>query len=319
MEFIVERGRRLGRRPPKHAPAIAVEDVLTSLIPVHPAVADHLTEVQRWMLGANDTWGTCGPTGVSNSAVIVWKYALGEDITVTDDAVFDLYRRSGNPGFDPNLSEDDPRQEDNGVDLQTMLEALLKGGIEITHADGRKETVRPVGFAKVKLHDLDAIRAATSIFGCVLFGLLLQTAQRSQTDALLWDYVSSPTWGGHATVGGRYHTPVSPHADDIDNVTWEEVVGTTDAFMSRQMEEGWVILWPPLLDHPAFQAGVDMVAFAAAYTALTGRPFPVPVIPPAPPAPPPPAPPADDVVTQFAALWRKFVSEVEQLLQRFGH
>lgn len=296
---------QLGRLPADPARYAATITLPLRAVPAHPLVADHLGSVPGWVLGRNDVFGTCGPVSVANHAVMTWKYLLGEDITVTDDAVFDLYRRSGNPGFDPATDTDD-----NGVDMTVMLSALVKGGLSITRAGGAAELVKPLCFAKTPVA-VDGIRAYTSIFGGVLFGLDLDVAQQTQT---VWDYAASPAWGGHATLAGAYTSATAAHQVDESLVTWAEVTGTTDAFLTRQLSEVYVVVWPAMWDHPAFQAGVDQGALAADYTAATGKPFPAPVPPapappapvPAPPAPAPaPLPPgdADAVLWSVAAGW----------------
>lgn len=63
---------KLGRRPPKHAPALFLP--LTGVVPPHPLGVDHLSLVERWMLGRNMEFGTCGPTDVANYHVMVYEY-----------------------------------------------------------------------------------------------------------------------------------------------------------------------------------------------------------------------------------------------------
>jgi hypothetical protein len=280
-------GRHLGRNPADPARlARTVKLRFTGTLPPHPISADHLTSVPRWMLGGNDRFGTCGPTYVANSAVLTWHWLKGEEITVPDDAIWDLYRRSGNPNFNPQTDADD-----NGVDMTVMLSALVKGGITITHANGTTETIKPLAFAQ-HATDIDTVRAVTSIFGHDGFGLDLDQAQQAQTDRGLWDYAPSGPWGGHAVLGGSYTSAAGAGQRDESVVTWAEVCGTTDSFLSHQLSEAYVIVWAPVWDHPAFQAGVDQAALAADYQAVTGRPFPAPapVPPPPPPPPPPPVP-----------------------------
>lgn len=302
-------GRRLGRRAPSNRPALRLAPLLTGVVPAHPTTADHVSPVRLWTLGANDRFSTCGPTMAANYVVMVYKILLGLDVTVSDAAVFDLYRRSGNPNFDPATDVDD-----NGVDLQTMLGAWAKGGIDVTHADGATETVTPVAFAKVNQANLDEVRAAISIFGGGLFGVDLKTAQQTQTDTGgPWDYVRSVEWGGHAVLAGRYRSTTK--GADIDVISWRLVMGTTDAFALHQLEEAWVAILPAHLAHPAFQAGVDLATLAADYQAETGRTLPVPPVPT--PTPPPPAPtpsPANPVVT----FLRHLVAEIEAFLKSIG-
>jgi hypothetical protein len=62
----------------------------------------------------------------------------------------------------------------------------------------------------------------------------------------------------------------------------------TQSFVIHQVSEAWFILTEDLIAHPAFRAGFDLASFSAAYTAITGSPFPVVVPPdPVPPAPGP--------------------------------
>ncbi|ETK36107.1 hypothetical protein MPTA5024_10810 [Microbispora sp. ATCC PTA-5024] len=261
----------LGRRPPKRAPALKLSRFLTGAVPAHPPAADHFAQVGDWGLYTNDKYGVCGPTSVANQRKLVSKYLGGAEQSPTLADVYDLYRRSGNPTFNPATGAGD-----NGVDMQTMLEALLAGGIG---------GVKPLAFAAVDARDLDEMRAAISIFGSVLLGVDLETAQDAQTDAGLWDYRRTPEWGGHAVVSGRYVDVTPDRGDRTAVVTWAHVVDMTDAFVQHQVEEAWVVIWAEHLGARAFQEGVDQVALAAAYEELTGRPFPAPVTPPAPPTP----------------------------------
>lgn len=276
--------RKLGRRAPSNRPALRLGPLLTGTVPTHPASADHFARVSDWGLYRNDAYGDCGPTSVANSRKLITRYLTTAEQSPTQDDVFDLYRRSGNPGFDPATDADD-----NGVDMQTMLEAVHAGGIG---------GIRCVAFAKVDPKDLDEVRAAVSIFGFVLLGVDLEVAQQTQTGAGLWDYGRSSEWGGHAVLAGRYATGLS---DRLGVVTWGEVVDTTDAFLGHQLEEAWVVIWPEHLGTQAFQQGVDQGALARDYQALTGREFPVQPAPaPQPPAPVPVVPPSPAPVVDAA-------------------
>jgi hypothetical protein len=285
----------LGRRPTDPARyAHTIRLPLTGVTPPHPLVADHLSSVPEWMMGGNQKYGTCGPTDVANSAVLTWWYLLGEQVTVTDADVFDLYRRSGNPTFDPAGPPDANGNVpgDNGVDMTVMFSALVSGGVWITRASGIRELVKPYCFAAHPV-DIDTVRAVTSIFGCSHLAVDLDVAQQGQ--ATLWDYVArSGVWGGHAVPGGAYTSSAAAATADETVLSWQTKIGTTDLFIAHQLSEAYVVVWPILWDHPAFQAGVDRAALAAAYTAETGKTLPVPVppapVPPVPPAPVPPAP-----------------------------
>jgi hypothetical protein len=270
--------RKLGRRPPSGKPALRFGDFLKAgVAPAHPATGDHFKQL-AFGLYENDKYGDCGPTSVANLVRLVSGGLTGTEVMPSQDDVFDLYRRSGNPNFNPQTGADD-----NGVDMQTMLEALLSGGI----GDGRGGVLLPVAFAKVDVTSDDQLTAAVSIFGGSLWGVDLQVAQQAQTDAHppKWDYHHSSEWGGHAIVAGAYE---SGALEDV--ISWATRVETTSGFRRHQLQEAWVVVWPWNLEHPAFQEGVDLAALASAYKALTGRDLPLPD----------PAPAKDDA---DATLW----------------
>jgi len=282
--------RQLGRRHPKNAPALRAGTFLRKgAVPTAPQAIDNFTEVSDWGLYGNDQFGDCGPTSVANQRKLITRYLGGTEESPTQDDVFDLYRRSGNPEFDPKTGAGD-----DGVDMQTMLEAV--------HADGIGST-RCLGFAKVDVTDLAEVRASIATFGSLLLGVDLETAQETQTDRRLWDYRQSSEWGGHAVLAGRYTSART--GDDVGVVTWAEVVGTTDEFWERQVEEAWLVIWPEHLGTVEFLTGVDVAALAAEYEALTGRQFPAPL-----PVPGPgPTPPGTDVDEVFASVLRPWVAE----------
>jgi hypothetical protein len=253
--------RRLGRRPPTNKPALRLAPLLTGVIPAAPPSADHFSAIAHWILGGNDRYGDCGPVSVANQRLLVTSYLAGAPHVVTQDEIFDLYRRSGNPNFDPATGAGD-----DGVDMQTMLEALIADGIGGTKA---------LAFAKVNVTNEQEWQAAIAIFGSLLFGVTLETAQSTGT---LWDYHISRIWGGHAIVCGRYRENDAPGTDEPDRtgvVSWAEVIDMTDAFIDHQLDEAWVVIWPETLGTTQFQQGIDLATLAADYTALTDRPFPV--------------------------------------------
>jgi len=256
--------------------------------PVHPLTDDNYVTFtdagQQFGLYGNDQFGVCGPTATANS-VRLSSFLAGSYDEPTQDDVYDLYRRSGNPRFDPSTGADD-----NGVDNQTMLEAVLAGGI-----GGRK----CLAFATVDHTDLDELRAAVNKFDFVLTGVNLQTAQQTQT---VWDYVKSGPWGGHDVLTGKY---TSNPANDTQCVSWASFIGMSDPFLIQQMDEAWVIIWPHSYERLSDQEKADL---ASEYLALTGKDFPGEPIPEPVPTPVPPVPAPMDVDTQLAdaaKVWLK--------------
>lgn len=285
-----DRTRKLGRRHAKNNPALKLSVILAP-VPAHPKVADHLTGVADWGLWANDRFGTCGPVSFFNYLKLVTSYLTGLEAQPTLEDVFGLYRMC-NPEFDPETG-----RGDNGVDMQTMLELAKEHDIL---GNGKM-----IAFARVDLSNIDEVRAAIAIFGGVLLGVSMTTAQDAQTDANppLWDYVRrSPTWGGHAVLAGMYDSDIEPQHSDIEIITWAQRVGTTHAFQVHQLDEAWVVILREHLDNPGFQAGVDVAALKSAYEAITGESFPVPL--PVPPESP------EDCFQRFLAwlpeAWAEF-------------
>jgi hypothetical protein len=302
--------RKLGRRPPSNKPALFLSDILSGVAPAHPAISDHIAKNQFGLYG-NDTYGDCGPTSVANLVRLVTVGLLGSEQQPTQNDVFDLYRRSGNPNFDP---ADPGGPGDGGVDMQTMLEALLAGGIG---------GIKPLCFAKVDVSSDAELDAAVAIFGGTLWGVNLEVSQQTQTDNGEWDYAPSSDWGGHAIVNGAYDEDTK--LEDV--VTWAERVKTTATFRRHQLEEAWVVIWQWNIDHPAFQEGIDVQALANAYHALTGKTIPdLPAPQPAPaPAPTPPGgggntgpflvgPFSDHVASRLAAKAQQRGMTIEQYI-----
>ena len=260
---------KLGLRPPTPAkPRLRLADFLRA-IPPHPTTLDYLPGI-TYGLYTNDKYGICGPTYLANNRRLITAKLTGTMKAPTQADVDDLYRRSGNPRFDPTIPADDPRQDDNGVNMQQMLEAAMSGGLG---------GVKPLGFASVDVSNLDELAAAISYVGGLGYGVMLQQAQQAQTSRGFWDYSRSAQWGGHAILAGGY----GPKGDAL--ITWAKEIVATNAFLTHQLSEAWVVIWPEHLTDHGFMTGVDMQAFAAAYTAMTGKPFPA-VIPPPPPPPP---------------------------------
>ncbi len=269
---------KLGLKPADHRrKALSLGDFLTGVVPAHPASVDYFAGITFGMYG-NDKYGVCGPTSVANSRREITSRLSGTMKAPSQDDVFDLYKRSGNPNFNPTTGADD-----NGVNMQDMLQAVLAGGIG---------GVKCLGFAKVDVSNVDELKAAVAIFGFLLYGVDLEVAQQSQPS--VWDYKNSGAWGGHAILGGAFES----NPEGLDVITWAQRVRMTDAFVSHQLGEAWAVIWPEHLSDKGFLAGVDLHAFAAAYEGMTGNKFPVVIPPTPPPAPTPPPTPTPPLPAQ---------------------
>lgn len=314
--------RRYGRRAPKRAPALSFSRFFTGKVPSHPVAADYLARLAAWQMLGNDSAGDCVAVTWANVRRLV-SFIAGAENYPTQDQVWEVYRTQ-NPGFDPN---GDPNVNgpgspaDGGMDIQTLLEYLVKVG----GPDGKKA----LAFAKVDPSSPDEVKAAISIFGFVWTGLVVQDANMQQfNNGQPWDYVArSADDGGHSVITGGYGAPgKGPLGGDERFITWAQETSFTDRYWSRKVEEAWVVIFEEHLKHPAFQEGVDLAALAADYTAITGKPFPA-VTPPQPgpvpsPLPVPTPSPVDPRLVQAAALIDQAAAANDQakaLMQAWAH
>jgi hypothetical protein len=305
VEYDIVAGKRLGRRlHDPDRPALHLGRLLSGAVPPHPASIDHFSKISNWGVLGNDHYSDCGPAMVCHDRMLVKKYLAGVDLSPDTADATDLYKRSGNPNFP---------QDDNGVVLADMLSEVQHVGVGPLGA-----RVKCIAYAQVDVRDLDEIRAAIAIFGSLHLGVDLQRAQQRQTDmGGPWDVApNSAEWGGHAVLAGFYTSDTTAGRPDISVVTWGKPIGVTDTFWTQRTREAWVVIWPEHLGAASFIAGIDQAALASDYTALTGRPLPVPpvappVVPPSPspvPTPPSPAPTspgdlADRALAEFAKPW----------------
>ena len=279
---------KFGRRPPKRHPAIALAPLLTGVVPAHPAAADYLAKLSGWQMLGNDTYGDCVAVTWANVRRLVTATLASEKYPSLTE-VEKLYKTQ-NPDF-PN--------QDDGMDIQTCLEYLVKHG----GPDG----VKALGFASVDWTNYAEVDAAIAIFGSIWTGANVLDINMTQFDeGKPWTYSSSsPVDGGHSIITGGYGAGGKGRlAGDWKFITWAQETSFTDSFWSHEVDEAWVVIWPEMLDDTNFLAGVDLAQFAADYEAITGRPFPAPVKPPAPVPTPPPIPtPVTDLKSCLTAIF----------------
>jgi hypothetical protein len=206
--------------------------------------------------------------------------------------VLTIYKTQ-NPDFDPVGNPDTTgpgSPADGGMDTQTLLEWLNAN-------PGAVDGGELIGFALVDHTNLEEVQAAIDAGGLLWLDINVQDAQQTQFgNDQPWNYVAgSPVDGGHAVPLGGYGASPAGSNPDLAGPwkfeTWCEESSMTASFWSKLVEQLWFPIWKEQLGTAEFQAGVDLAAFAAEYTAATGKPFPVTVPPPAPvPTPPTPVP-----------------------------
>jgi hypothetical protein len=272
MEFNVHPSMRLGWRGPTAKTVLEFDRYLTGQIPPTPATADFMSNVGTWCGRTNFHFGTCGPNSVANLFTMWFMYALGEQITISDDAIFDLYRRSGNPYFNPATGAGD-----NGVDTAVMLAAMQSGpdaGLDITRENGNIERHTVAAYGKLTGQGpmlIDQLRNSTALFGGAIIGVMLEVAQQAQTRAQppVWtDIPSSPDWGGHDIFGGRY---LGDEGDDEQVISWLVKVGISDGFIRRRAMELFVAVPKIALSYKPVADGINWSLLADDFQQLTGN------------------------------------------------
>jgi hypothetical protein len=274
--------RMLGRRPAQlHKARLDLAAFLTA-VPDHP-LADPAPPL-TYPMDLNDHFGTCVPAALDHALQTIMA-ALGVTRPGwTDAEIISLYRTQ-NPAFDPTSPTHGAGSTDDGGMLVQDFLAYLAAQGDI------------LAFAAVDFTKPDVVQAATYLGLAIITG---ETLKQSQLGAQVWDVdPASPIAGGHATAWTGYRAD-----GDDETVSWGAVVEMTPAFVGSQVEEAWFVLTKAQVENPGLRDHLDLAGFAAAFTSLTGRPFPVAVPPstppvPAPdpqptpaPGPQPPAPPA---------------------------
>jgi hypothetical protein len=264
---------RLGWQGPTRKQLIQFDKYLTAE-PVTPVWANFMHNVRAWCGRTNFHFGTCGPNMIANLFVSWFMYAQGEQVTVTDDAIYDLYRRAGNPQFDPTTGNDD-----NGVDNAVLMGAMLLGssadaGLDVTRADGNVQRVTISVFGQLSGTGqalIDQMKTATALFGGACIAVNLELAQQAQTVAHppVWsDIPSSGTWGGHDIFGGRY---TGYENDDEHVISWLVNVGVADGFIRARSSEVLCAVPTLALKQAPVAKGVQWSDLAGVFQQMTGR------------------------------------------------
>lgn len=277
-----------GRRPAKRAPAIAFSAIRrAAALPPVPAAVDYLAQTgPGWLMLGNGPDDSVFPgfPGAGDCVAVMWantrravsKIVAGHEVYPGWTAVLDVYRTQ-NPRFNPHggSSTGPGSDADQGMDIQSLLEFLTKH----PGPDGSQL----IGFAAVNPQDPAEVNAAIAAGGVLWLGIDVLAANEDEFGHdQPWDYIpGSPVAGGHGIACGGYgHEAGDPAlAGDKKFVTWAAETSFTAAFWQHQVRELWFPVWKEQLSTAEFQAGVDVAAFAAEFTAITGRPFPAPVLP----------------------------------------
>jgi hypothetical protein len=275
---------RLGKRPPDPAkPRLRFGNfVNAAAVPPHPLVDPGPASLNlQYPMDENDAWGDCVVAGADHALQVIHAL-LGIPYTNWSRDQILAYYRTQNPHFDPADPDHGPGSDDDGgMFIQDFLNYLQKQGVIL-------------GFGSIDHTSEDELKAA------VWLGLAVPTGEvltRKNMSERIWDhYANDYTEGGHCTVTVDYRGGSTNYEDQV---SWGDLYGMTQAFIRQNVDEAWFVITEAHVAHPGFRAGFDLSSFAAAFTAMTGRPFPA-VVDPGPQPTPTPVPPAP-VVNPFQA------------------
>lgn len=271
-----------GRKAPKNHPAIALSAILKPeaadiVIPSSENYGELFTALS--MLG-NDVAGDCVSVTWANFRALISTVLSGKTDYPSQGMVWEIYKTQ-NPNFNPDCTEatNGPGSDaDQGMDIQTLLEYLVKTG----GPDG----VKLLAFAKVDFSNIAELEAALAIFGLVWYGVNVQAQNETAfSNGKTWTYVKSgQTVGGHSVPGVGFDGKI------WNFYTWAQETAFDEKFRENLVEEAWVCIWPENVGSKQFMDGIDLAALASEYKSLTGNDFPVTPPAPVPPVVVPPVP-----------------------------
>ena len=212
-------------------------------------------------LYGNDALGDCTCAGLAN-AVRAQAVLAGFDVDISDEAVLRLYADSC------GYRNGDPTTDLGGVETDVL-------GWQLAHGFDAGGEVPLVGeWATIDAGDLNAIRNACAVVGCVYLGVQLALADQ---EPIVWDTATvgeqTPgSWGGHCLLLWDYQG-VLPD-DLVTLITWGRKQKATWRWLASRMDEAHAVFWRQLLAPTGLNAaGLDhdrLRADCAAWAAIRG-------------------------------------------------
>jgi hypothetical protein len=259
---------KFGLRPPDPTkPRLLFRDYFTGVVPPYPKPTDTAYPL-TFPIWLNDTLGCCVASTLGAIVKIVSNF-YGSAVQVSDAQILAWYRTQ-NTGADPAH----PGVHDGGMDIPKFLSWLRRQ----TLPDGSKI----IGFVEIDPRNVAEVDAAIAIFGVIWTACQITSANQQEWDAKQpFDYVvGSEVQGGHsiAMVGQG----VTNNPGELRLVTWARERNATDRWLLHNVTNMYVVITDRMLGDKHFVAGMNLAAFAADFTTLTGDQFPAPIPSPSP-------------------------------------
>lgn len=244
---------------------------------VPPVSVDFTKFPSIGMLG-NDNAGDC--VEAANGHIVEQQTSIGQGTEVpvtTAQAIAEYTKLTGYNPNDPNT--------DQGTMIQDGLNDMVKAGL-----NGHKIAA----FAQLDVNNMNDVKLAVAEFGAVDIGFNFPASAMSQFNSgQPWDVVKgSPIEGGHCVLVVGYD------ANYLYVVTWGAIQKMTYAFWTSYVDEAWAVISQDWVNAATGKdvEGVDLNAFGAQFTALTGQPNPFPGVPAPTPVPTPTPTPVPGVL-----------------------
>lgn len=208
-----------------------------------------------WQMLGNDRHGDCVAVSFANFVRHVTANLSKEEYPGYEEVI--RFYKTQNPRF--------PAQ-DNGMVIQYALKEWMDHGF-----GGRKL----VAFAEVNAKDPEEMEAAIAIFGGLILGVTVTSANNKQfANRQPWDLASGARdGGGHAILSGDYS---GNSASNIGFITWATATRFTDRYLQSKCFEAWVPILPEHLGSASFLAGVSRQRLSECFKSLTGNDLAIP-------------------------------------------
>jgi hypothetical protein len=290
--------RKLGRLPEDpRKPRLQLKHYLKAAYKGSvPDVVDYSGKVATWPMYLNDRLGDCTAADAGHGVQQWTAWGQGQPVTVGDNDVEAFY--SGSTGYDSQ----DPSTDQGGT-MQEVNDYFRKTGLAGHSIEA---------FFRVDTDDLDEVRAALYLFGCVSVGMAFPGFAMDQFEAGQPWHVQNPRPRNYKIEGGHDVLVVAARkGGNLTVVTWGRLQEVTPAFWMAYMgSHGQGEAWARVETDWAAKTGVSPANALTvdqlndAFQQLTGHPGPfvAPVPAPGPPAPVPPLPPTRaEIIRQLAA------------------
>ena len=249
------------------------------LPPLPTRFGNNLVPSTGYPMYYNDVLGCCGPAAAGH--ILQDQSAMGGAlVTPTSAAILKVYEDVG--GYvpaDPNNPQSN--STDNGVDLLTEMEYLVKTGVTFNGV-----TYKLASFLQIDVTNQEEIYYAIYLLGALMAGIQCPDSALTQFEAgEMWTPVSdSPIDGGHAIDIDAVLTGPDENADPRC-VTWGAEQYMSLAFLMQYIDEGYIPVFLNAKGQPIFinASGVTPAGFN--WAQLQADMVALPNVSPTPPAP----------------------------------